>query len=105
MKLNIVLASLESGLADAWERLCGGLGGAGAGFGGDLEGWSVRRWSILDVQCEAVVSPANSFGFMDGGIDHLYSRHFGWHVQRRLQEAIRGRHHGELLVGQAEIVA
>lgn len=24
------------------------------------------------------VSPANSFGFMDGGIDMVYSLHFGW---------------------------
>lgn len=26
------------------------------------------------------VSPANSFGFMDGGIDMVYSRHFGWQM-------------------------
>src|SRR5262245_29600962 len=41
---------------------------------------------------------------MDGGIDHRYSHHFGWEVQDRLQELIRTRHHGELLVGTAEIV-
>lgn len=41
---------------------------------------------------------------MDGGVDHLYSHHFGWEVQDRLQELIRVRHHGELLVGTAEIV-
>jgi O-acetyl-ADP-ribose deacetylase (regulator of RNase III) len=37
-------------------------------------------------------------------IDLLYSRHFGWHVQERLQRLIVQRHHGELLVGTAEIV-
>ena len=93
MRLNIVLTSVEPELADAWGRFCG-----------DLPGVTVHRGSILDVHCEAVVSAANSFGFMDGGIDHLYSRHFGWHVQRRLQEAIRTIHHGELLVGRAEVV-
>ncbi len=31
----------------------------------------------LDVKCDAVVSPANSFGFMDGGIDLIYSHRFG----------------------------
>lgn len=41
---------------------------------------------------------------MDGGIDHLYSSHFGWQVQDRLQRLIRARHHGELLVGTADIV-
>jgi O-acetyl-ADP-ribose deacetylase (regulator of RNase III) len=41
---------------------------------------------------------------MDGGLDMLYSQHFGWHLQDRLQSLIRERHHGELLVGTAEIV-
>ena len=41
---------------------------------------------------------------MDGGMDMLYSLHFGWGVQGRLQALIRERHQGELLVGMAEIV-
>jgi hypothetical protein len=64
--MNIVLAAIEPPLADAWERYCG-----------DLESVTVRRGSILEVECDAVVSPANSFGFMDGGIDMLYSRYIG----------------------------
>jgi O-acetyl-ADP-ribose deacetylase (regulator of RNase III) len=91
--LKIVLAAVEEDLADAWERHCG-----------DLPDVTVHRGSILDLSVDAVVSPANSFGFMDGGIDHRYSHHFGWEVQERLQELIRTRHHGELLVGAAEIV-
>ena len=65
---------------------------------------SVHRGSIFDLSCDAVVSPANSYGFMDGGIDLLYSEQFGWGVQKRLQALIREKHHGELLVGAAEIV-
>ena len=91
--MKIVLSAVEDDLADAWERHCG-----------DLPGVSVHCGSILDLSVDAVVSPANSFGFMDGGIDHLYSDRFGWGVQERLQELIRTRHHGELLVGAAEIV-
>ena len=91
--MNIVLTSVEEGLADAWERFCG-----------DLPFVTVHRGSIFDVPCDAVVSPANSFGFMDGGIDLLYTQYFGWGVQDRLQEAIRESHHGELLVGTAEIM-
>jgi O-acetyl-ADP-ribose deacetylase (regulator of RNase III) len=91
--MKVILAAVERDLADAWERHCG-----------DLECVTVHRGSILDVSCEAVVSPANSFGFMDGGIDRLYSYHFGREVQDRLRELIRSRHHGELLVGTAEIV-
>jgi O-acetyl-ADP-ribose deacetylase (regulator of RNase III) len=91
--VNIVLAAIEPDLADAWERFCG-----------DLDGVTIHRGSILDLPCDAVVSPANSFGFMDGGIDHRYVHHFGWALQDRLQEQIRTRHDGELLVGSAEIV-
>ena len=91
--MNIILTSVEDALADAWERFCG-----------DLPFVTVHHGSIFDLSCDAVVSPANSFGFMDGGIDMLYTQHFGWHVQERLQEAIREGHHGELLVGAAEIV-
>ncbi len=91
--MNSVLTAVEEPLAKAWEELCG-----------DLPFVTIYQGSIFDVECDAVVSPANSFGFMDGGIDMLYSKHFGWGVQARLQQAIREKHHGELLVGTAEIV-
>lgn len=91
--MNIILTSVDKGLADAWEQFCG-----------DLDGVSGHRGSIFDLSVDAVVSPANSFGFMDGGIDMLYTQRFGWHVQERLQSVIREKHHGELLVGMAEIV-
>lgn len=91
--MNIILTSVEEPLAEAWERFCG-----------DLDFVTVRRGSIFDVVCDAVVSPANSFGFMDGGIDPLYSQYFGWQVQDRLQDITRDQHQGELLVRAAEIV-
>lgn len=53
---------------------------------------------------DAIVSPANSFGFMDGGIDMAYSRHFGWQLMNRLQETIMTEKNGELLVGDAVII-
>lgn len=91
--MNLVLCAVEPPLADAWERFCG-----------DLPYVTIHRGSIFDVQCDAVVSPANSFGFMDGGIDLLYSRFFGWEIETRVQTAVKNRHHGELLVGAADIV-
>ena len=91
--MNIVLTSVDTELADAWQRFCG-----------DIDFVTIHRGSIFDVTCDAVVSPANSFGFMDGGIDLLYSMAFGWGVQERLQRLIRERHHGELIVGAADIV-
>jgi O-acetyl-ADP-ribose deacetylase (regulator of RNase III) len=50
------------------------------------------------------VSPANSFGYIDGGIDLVYLRRFGWELQTRLQAHLRDEHDGELPVGQATIV-
>lgn len=91
--MNIILSAVEPPLADAFEHFCAGIA--------DI---TIHRGSILDLAVDAVVSPANSFGFMDGGIDLLYSRFFGWHVQYRLQQLIQTRHHGELVVGTADIV-
>lgn len=51
---------------------------------------------------DALVSPANSFGHMDGGIDLAYSLKIGWHLQSRVQEAIKNEtKYGELLIGDA----
>ena len=92
-ELRIILTSVDRALTSAWREFCG-----------DLDGVEIEHCSILDVRCDAVVSPANSFGFMDGGIDLIYSDSFGWGVQQSLQDRIREYHHGELLVGNAEIV-
>jgi O-acetyl-ADP-ribose deacetylase (regulator of RNase III) len=92
--LRIILTAIDQPLTDAWKRSCG-----------DLRFVSIHHGSIFDTVCDAVVSPANSFGFMDGGIDRLYTEFFGSTVQESLQACIRKCHDGELLVGEAEIVA
>jgi O-acetyl-ADP-ribose deacetylase (regulator of RNase III) len=51
-----------------------------------------------------MVSPANSFGIMDGGLDAAIRDTLGFTVQQRAQRAIVERHHGELPVGAAELV-
>lgn len=60
--------------------------------------------SFKDIKCDAIVSPANSFGFMDGGIDYAYSEFFGWDLSERLQAKIKVKWDGELPVGCAELV-
>ena len=47
------------------------------------------------------LSPANSFGFMDGSLDLLISERFGWDLQKDLQARIAARPARELLVGEA----
>ena len=54
---------------------------------------------------DAMVSPANSFGIMDGGLDLAIRDQLGHKVEARIQEVIVAKHHGELPIGAAEIVA
>lgn len=91
--MKIILSAVEKELVNAWQSFCG-----------DLPNVEIFHGSILDLSVDAIVSPANSYGFMDGGIDLLYSHRFGWQVQAKLQKIIREKHYGELLIGQAEIV-
>src|ERR1700743_1397948 len=70
----------------------------------DVPGVIVVEGDILKGRCDAVVSPANSFGFMDGGIDLAYRRYFGIDLQSRVQSKIRTEFLGELPVGQAMVV-
>jgi len=92
-KFDITLVAKEERLAKAFQEHCG-----------DIESVSVVHGSIFDVACDAMVSPANSFGFMDGGIDALYSWRFGKHIQDSLRLAILQHWQGELPVGASEII-
>ena len=91
--MKIILTAVENSLATAWKEFCG-----------DLDFVEVYQGSILDVECDAIVSPANSFGFMDGGIDGIYLSHFGYNIQTRVRRQIFDFHNGELIVGNADIV-
>ncbi|MEL6443900.1 MAG: macro domain-containing protein [Bacteroidota bacterium] len=91
--MRIVLAAVQPSMARAWRAHCS-----------DLPFAEVHEGSILDLNVDAVVSPANSFGFMDGGIDAVYLDHFGRQLQDRLREVIVEQHAGELLVGTAAIL-
>lgn len=37
-------------------------------------------------------------------MDALYRQYFGAEIQERVQQVIRERHHGELVVGSADVV-
>lgn len=92
--IKITLAAIDEKLLHAWQAHCS-----------DCSLVRLHHGSILDLQVDAVVSPANSFGFMDGGIDWAFRHRFGWQTERQLQNQIQHLHHGELLVGCADIVA
>ena len=59
---------------------------------------------ILSMARGTLFSPANSFGFMDGGVDHDYIRFFGDHLQAKVLDCFARRPRGYLPVGAADMV-
>lgn len=90
MKPNIILCHYKNNaLAKAWETYFQ--------FEEDV---TIVDADLLTIACDAIVTPGNSFGFMDGGLDLLISRKYGWDVQKELQDQIKSTDMNELLVGQ-----
>lgn len=60
--------------------------------------------NILDIAECSVVSPANSFGRMDGGIDLIYANYFGWDLEERVMDTIDRLPGAILPVGSSIII-
>lgn len=93
MPLQLILGDKNPELIEAWTIAFAGIPGI-----------TIRGGNILMTKADALVSPANSFGFMDGGFDESISQLFDRKIQPLVQNIIRTKHSGELLVGAAEIV-
>ncbi|MEV6211613.1 macro domain-containing protein [Kitasatospora sp. NPDC051914] len=91
--LRVVLTDTNATVVEAWR----------AAFA-DTPGIEIRQGSILDEKVDAWVSPTNSRGKMDGGVDAVIKRHLGAGIQLRVQRAIRSRFAGSLPVGSAVCV-
>ena len=92
-KLTIKLVYQDENLGEAWEK-----------YFSNVKDVVILHEDITQIQCDAVVSPANSFGFMDGGLDYYLSERFGWDLQDRLQEKINELPMKEILVGESLIM-
>lgn len=57
----------------------------------------------LNKQIDAIVSPSNSFCYLDGGIDFFYSMRWP-HAQKLLQDKLLAEYYGELPVGMATFI-
>ncbi len=64
----------------------------------------IKCADILSVAENTIVSPANGYGYMDGGIDLLYTSYFGMQPQENIQNLISKRSEGFLPVGVAVFV-
>lgn len=53
---------------------------------------------------DCLVSPANSFGYMDGGVDRAILYELGDHIQTLVQSSIEEKFHGELPIGSSLII-
>ena len=92
-RLQIVLCDPHLPLVEAWRAYFSGLPDVQAVCD-----------NIFTLNGDALVSPANSFGRMDGGLDAQIVEYLGEDVEAEVQEMIRDRHNGELVVGLAEII-
>jgi O-acetyl-ADP-ribose deacetylase (regulator of RNase III) len=91
--MKIILSAIQEPLLNAWKEYFEGYSDV-----------SIVEGDITQLTCDAVVSPANSFGFMDGGLDLALSNRYGWHIQDELQKIIKELPEGELLVGRAIVL-
>lgn len=88
--LKIQLVYREEALGEAWRN----------DFV-DCQNVEIISGDILQIPTDAIVSPANSFGFMDGGLDLHISEILGWHIEENLQNQIAQLDEKELLIGKS----
>ena len=92
MSLRVVLVDTNRAVTAAWQ----------AAFAG--EEVEIVRASILKQTTDAWVSPTNSAGSMDGGVDAVVNRHFRGRIQPLVQAEIARKFAGALPVGAATCV-
>ena len=72
--MSLHLVDLDSNLVAAWREA----------FASCPE-VAIDQANILQVARDCLVSPANSFGYMDGGIDAAYRDFFGPEIEHRVR--------------------
>ena len=90
---ELVLVAVDEPMASAWDAVAAGR-----------DRVRVHRGSVTELAVDCVVSPANSFGWMRGGIDGVYSTWLPG-IEDRVRAAVRDESRGELPVGETVIVA
>lgn len=91
--MKVVLADISGRMTDAWKT--------------EFEGYSdvtIVNHSIFFEDADALVSPANSFGIMDGGIDGKIRDFFGMEIETHVRSRIADEFDGEMPVGSAIVV-
>lgn len=90
---KLYLIDQSADLVDAWSQV----------FEGD-DRVEARQADFFSQTADAMLSPANSFGIMDGGLDLAIRERLGFGTEQRLQASIVNEYFGELPVGMALVV-
>lgn len=73
-------------------------------FDGDRFSFHCGDFFGSNTDFDCVVSPANSFGIMSGGLDLVIRNYFGMEIEKKTQSVILNDYFGEMIVGEAEII-
>ena len=92
--MKLILVDINSGVCQAWEDYFKDLP--------NIEIVNGYFESLREFDC--MVSAANSFGLMDGGVDAAIIRFFGVQLMHRVQQKIIVEYMGEQPVGTSMIV-
>ena len=90
---NFILADISAELVQEWKKEFS-----------QFPNFSFHLGDVFEKSTDFIVSPANAFGFMKGGIDGVYTRKMGIQLEERLREKIKNEYYGEVLVGQTCVI-
>ena len=91
---NLYLIDSKEELCDKWRQIFSSYP--------EVE---VLSGDYFQQSADAIVSPANSFGIMDGGLDLAIRNELGFQVETDIQKVILNKYHGEMPIGSAEIIS
>lgn len=91
-EVRLSLCDINEAMTDAW---------LDSFFG--VDGVEILQGDLLEADAQAVVSPANSFGDMSGGVDKRIDDYYRGAAQEAIIRRIREQFLGELPVGMAII--
>ena len=96
--MRIYLVDIDGRMIKAWES-----------FFSNEENIVIANRDVVEflktnVEVDSVVSAANAFGIMDGGLDAVYLRHFGLELQEAVQCKISAEYLGEQPIGTSIVV-
>lgn len=91
--MKIYLLDINKNMTDVWEKYFSNMEDI------EIVNEDFSTFMNKHPNIEAVVSPANSFGLMDGGYDKAITDYFGEGLMKDVQKAILLNWHGEQPVG------